>query len=66
MFALKITTFIIWIYTVWVLSRTGLHFFKFLIGSVGLFFYLMFWVQPIVTEPLSMAVTAVSGGYLVI
>ncbi len=61
MFALKITAFIIWIYTIWVLSRTGLHFFKFLIGSVGLFFFLMFWVQPIVTEPLSMAVTAVSG-----
>jgi exosortase family protein XrtG len=61
MLELKIIAFIIWLYTIWVLSRTGLHFFKFVIGSVGLFFFLMFWVQPIVTEPLSMAVTAVSG-----
>ncbi len=61
MLALKITAFIIWIYSLWVLRRTELHFFKFLIGSVGLFFFLMFWVQPIVTNPLSMAVTAVSG-----
>lgn len=61
MLALKITAFIIWLYSIWVLSRTELHFFKFLIGSVGLFFFLMFWVQPLVTEPLSMSVTAVSG-----
>jgi len=61
MFALKIAAFILWLYLIWVLSRTGLHFFKFLIGSVGMFFFLMFWVQPIVTEPLSMAVTAVAG-----
>ncbi|MDD3168669.1 MAG: exosortase family protein XrtG [Eubacteriales bacterium] len=61
MVALKIAAFIIWIYSIWVLRRTELHFFKFLVGSVGLFFFLMFWVQPLVTEPLSMAVTAVSG-----
>jgi exosortase family protein XrtG len=61
MLVLKITAFIIWAYSIWVLSRTGLHFFKFCLGSVGLFFFLMIWVQPIVTAPLSMAVSAVAG-----
>ena len=61
MFALKITALIIWIYVILVLNRTGLHFFKFCIGSVGLFFFLMFWVQPLVTEPLSQLVCAVAG-----
>ncbi|MDD2190885.1 MAG: exosortase family protein XrtG [Eubacteriales bacterium] len=61
MFALKIIAFIIWLYILLVLSRTGLHFFKFVIGSVGLFSFLMFWVQPVITAPLSMAVTAVAG-----
>jgi len=61
MLALQITAFIIWIYALLVLSRTGLHFFKFCLGSVGLFFYLMLWVQPLIIQPLSMAVKAVSG-----
>lgn len=61
MLILKITAFIIWLYAIWVLRRTELNFFKFCIGSVGLFFFLMFWVQPLVTQPLIMAVTAVSG-----
>ena len=61
MLVLKIIAFILWTYSIWVLSRTGLHFFKFCLGSVGLFFFLMIWVQPVVTEPLSMAVSAVAG-----
>lgn len=61
MLLLKLTFFVIWVYSIWVLSRTELHFFKFCVGSVGLFFFMMFWVQPIVTEPLSMGVSAVSG-----
>lgn len=61
MLTLKIIVFIIWVYMIWVLSRTQLHFFKFCLGSVGLFFFLMLWLQPLITQPLSMAVTAVSG-----
>jgi exosortase family protein len=61
MFALKIAALIIWIYSIWVLSRTELHFFKFCLGSVGLFFFLMFWVEPLVEQPLSMVVCAVAG-----
>jgi len=61
MLTLKIIAFIVWIYAIWVLSRTGLHFFKFCLGSVGLFFFLMFWVQPLITQPLRMAVSAAAG-----
>lgn len=61
MLALKIIALIIWIYSIWVLRRTGLHFFKFCLGSVGLFFFLMIWVQPLITQPLTMAVAAASG-----
>ncbi|MDD2483587.1 MAG: exosortase family protein XrtG [Eubacteriales bacterium] len=61
MFALKITALIIWIYAILVLKRTNLHFFEFCLGSVGLFFFLMFWVQPIIIEPLSVFVCAAAG-----
>ncbi len=61
MLILSIAAFIVWIYVLWVLERTKLYFFKFCIGSVGLFFFLMLWVQPFVMQPLSMGVTAVTG-----
>ncbi len=61
MLTLKIIAFIVWIYVIWVLSRTGLHFFKFCIGSVGLFFFLMLWIQPLIMQPLKMAVSAAAG-----
>jgi len=61
MLALQIIAFIVWIYVIWVLSRTELHFFKFCLGSVGLFFFLMIWLQPLMTQPLTMAVAAASG-----
>jgi len=61
MLALKIIALFVWIYVIWVLSRTGLHFFKFCLGSVGLFFFLMIGLQPLITQPLTMAVTAASG-----
>jgi len=53
--------FLLWIYILWVFKRGKLDFFKFLFGSVGFFVFMMIWVQPIVTEPLSNAVTSVSG-----
>jgi len=61
MLALKIVALILWIYGLLVLRRTRLFFFKFCLGSVGLFFFLMFWVQPLITEPLSMLVSAAAG-----
>lgn len=61
MLTVKIIAFIAWIYAIWVLSRTELHFFKFCLGSIGLFFFLMLWVQPLVTGPLTRAVAAAAG-----
>lgn len=61
MLILQIIGFIVWLYAIWVLSRTELHFFKFCLGSIGLFFFLMLWVQPLITRPLTMAVTAAAG-----
>jgi exosortase family protein XrtG len=58
---LKIVTFIVWLYVVYALHRAELFFFKFLVGSVGMFFFLMMFIQPIILHPLSMAVTAVTG-----
>lgn len=61
MLGLKITIFLIWVYLLTVLRRAKLHFFKFVLGSVGLFFWLMIFIQPFILRPLSMAVTAVAG-----
>lgn len=61
MLGLKITIFLIWVYLLTVLRRAKLHFFKFVLGSVGLFFWLMIFIQPFILRPLGMAVTAVAG-----
>lgn len=53
--------FIVWIYLLWVFKRGNLEFFKFVFGSVGLFVFMMFWIQPIVTAPIARIVAAVSG-----
>ena len=56
-----ITCFIVWVYILTVLSRAKLTFFKFLVGSVGLFLLLMIILQPRVTVPLARAVAASAG-----
>lgn len=52
---------LIWVYLLRVLSKAKLDFFKFMLGSVGLFLFLMILVQPIATLPLAKAVTATTG-----
>ena len=56
-----IILFIIWLYLLTVMKRGKLAFWYFCFGSVGLFLFLLAWVQPIVTVPLTRAVTAVTG-----
>lgn len=51
----------VWVYILIVLNRSKLTFFKFLVGSVGLFVLLMIFIQPILTVPLSKAVAASTG-----
>lgn len=52
---------IIWIYILTVLSRANLPFFKFLVGSVGLFILSMITIQPYITSPLAQVVAASAG-----
>lgn len=52
---------ILWIYLISVLSRAKLYFFKFIIGSVGLFFFTMVILQPYLVTILSQAVAAALG-----
>lgn len=56
-----VVSMIIWVYVLSVLSRSKLPFFKFLLGSVGLFIFMMITIQPYITVPLSKAVAASTG-----
>lgn len=53
--------FVVWVYILTVLHRAKLPFFKFLVGSVGMFLILMATLQPIITVPLQKAVAASTG-----
>ncbi len=53
--------FVLWVYILTVLHRAKLPFFKFLVGSVGMFLILMATLQPIITVPLQKAVAASTG-----
>lgn len=53
--------FLIWIYLLSVLTRSKLHFFKFLLGSVGMFFFSMYFIEPYATLPLGHAVASMTG-----
>jgi exosortase family protein XrtG len=44
-----------------VLNKANLPFWRFLWGSLGLFVILMFFIRPIITQPLANGVTAISG-----
>lgn len=61
MTAVLVVCIIIWVYILTVLSRSRLPFFKFLLGSVGLFIFMMITIQPYITVPLSKAVAASAG-----
>jgi len=53
--------FFLWLYVLTVLKRGKLEFWYFCLGSIGLFLFLLAWVQPLATAPLTKAVTAVAG-----
>lgn len=58
---LVLTLFILWVYLLSVFTRTKLYFFKFIVGSVGLFFFTIMALEPCLIKPLGHAVTAVAG-----
>jgi len=58
---LIVTVFALWVYLLSVLTRAKLPFFKFLVGSVGLFFFAMLALEPYLVMPLGHVVSAVAG-----
>lgn len=52
---------IVWLYVLHVLTKSELSFWRFLVGSAGLFVFLMVWIRPILTHPLAQVVAAISG-----
>lgn len=55
--------FVVWVYILTVLHRAKLPFFKFLVGSVGMFLILMATLQPIITVPLQKGSSSVNRHY---
>ncbi len=57
----QIICFIAWIYLLSVFRRGKMNFWYFLFGSVGFFIFMLIWIEPIVTGPLTNAVAVVAG-----
>ncbi len=52
---------IAWIYILYILKKAKLDFFKFLLGSAGMFFFLLFYASNTLISPFSYFVTGISG-----
>lgn len=50
-----------WLYLLRVLDRAELNFWHFVVGSIGLFLFMMVLVRPIMTKPLGQGVAAIAG-----
>ena len=60
-YAIGAAATLVWLYILHALSRAELRFWRFIVGSVGLFVLLMIFVRPWATQPLAQAVAAVAG-----
>lgn len=58
---LTVPAFILWLYFLSVLKRSKLDFWYFLTGSVGMFIFMLIWLEPLLVNPLIKAVSAVAG-----
>lgn len=52
---------IVWLYLLWILRRGQLHFWHFVVGSMGSFVILMVTLQERLTQPLARGVAALAG-----
>lgn len=52
---------IVWLYAIYILRKAKLDFFKFLIGSAGMFSFLLFYASNTLIAPFSYFVTSISG-----
>lgn len=57
----QIFCFVAWIYMLSVFKRGKMNFWYFLFGSVGTFIFMLFWIEPLLTGPLTNAVAVVAG-----
>lgn len=53
--------FLIWAYILYVLKKCDLKFWHFLLGSAGLFVFMMVLIRPIFTQPLANVVATIAG-----
>ena len=56
-----ILCFIAWLYILSVFKRGKMTFWYFMFGSVGTFIFMMVWIQPVLTIPLTNGVAVVAG-----
>ncbi|GFI64917.1 hypothetical protein IMSAG185_00510 [Lachnospiraceae bacterium] len=63
MYLTGIAALIIWVYLLSVLKRCKLHAWHFLLGSLGLFVFMMIFLRPVLVKPLARCVAAIAGGF---
>ena len=56
-----VVCFLVWIYLLSVFTRGKLYFCQFIWGSVGLFVFMMMWIQPVAIRPLTNLVCSAAG-----
>lgn len=56
-----VVCFLVWAYLLSVFTRGKLYFYQFIWGSVGLFVFMMMWVQPVAIQPLTNLVCSAAG-----
>ena len=56
-----VVCFLVWIYLLSVFTRGKLYFYQFIWGSVGLFVFMMMWIQPVAIRPLPNLVCSAAG-----
>ena len=60
-FTVSIILFIVWIYILFVLYRTDLKFWHYIVGLIGTFIFFMTFFRELVTMPLARIVAALAG-----
>lgn len=56
-----VVCFLVWIYLLSVFTRGKLYFYQFIWGSVGLFVFMMMWIQHVAIRPLTNLVCSAAG-----
>ena len=56
-----VVCFLVWIYLLSVFTRGKLYFYQFIWGSVGLFVFMLMWIQPVAIQQLTSLVCSAAG-----